>query len=363
MPGWHRIKNGQSRKWEKTDNQMENGPQLDRGKNGSKMARTWKNRKLPWKSIFWPFFAPFPSGFPCFPYFRLWPFSMPCQPGMIPKLPARHDPKIIFFTQRLSPTFLGTLFSMHSQLSKCWNYTLARKITYLYFCFRNEVPEKLHFCYKKNYFGELISRKLHVTYSFVFQRVAWKKSIWEQSSWKISFQLWNSEPIFGKGIRRSTFQWKKVVFSEKGGGNSVNQGLGKDFYRKCNSVKRFGPFTEPPDSETEKLLSSSPSRKSALRNNVFGVNFAIISGWSAFVLCSCSSSFSELILHHVWEDGKLLTNKSRGHPWKSDNFTSLVGRFAQFDSRFACESRIFSANRFSLRKKNAFLRIDLPENG
>ena len=59
---------------------------------------------------------------------------------------------------------------------------------------------------------------------------------------------------------------KKGVFSEKGGGNSVNQGFGKDFYRKGNSVKRFGPFTEPPDSQTEKLLSYSPSRKSASQN-------------------------------------------------------------------------------------------------
>ena len=42
---------------------------------------------------------------------------------------------------------------------------------------------------------------------------------------------------------------KKGVFSEKGGSNSVNQGFGKDFYRKGNSVKRFGPFTELPDSE------------------------------------------------------------------------------------------------------------------
>ena len=29
----------------------------------------------------------------------------------------------------------------------------------------------------------------------------------------------------------------------------MNQGFGKDFYRKANSVKRFGPFSEPPDSE------------------------------------------------------------------------------------------------------------------
>ena len=29
----------------------------------------------------------------------------------------------------------------------------------------------------------------------------------------------------------------------------MNQGFGKDFYRKGNSVKRVGPFTEAPDSE------------------------------------------------------------------------------------------------------------------
>ena len=38
----------------------------------------------------------------------------------------------------------------------------------------------------------------------------------------------------------------------------MNEGFGKDFYRKGNSAKRFGPFTAPPDSETEKLLSLSP---------------------------------------------------------------------------------------------------------
>ena len=39
------------------------------------------------------------------------------------------------------------------------------------------------------------------------------------------FQQVLSEPIFGKGMRRSTPQRKKGVFSEKGGGNSVNQAL------------------------------------------------------------------------------------------------------------------------------------------
>ena len=44
----------------------------------------------------------------------------------------------------------------------------------------------------------------------------------------------------------------------------MNQGFGKDLYRKGNSVKSFGPFTERPALKTEKLLSSSPSQKSAL---------------------------------------------------------------------------------------------------
>ena len=33
------------------------------------------------------------------------------------------------------------------------------------------------------------------------------------------------------------------------GGISVNERFGKDFYRKAKSVKRSGPFSEPPDSE------------------------------------------------------------------------------------------------------------------
>ena len=39
------------------------------------------------------------------------------------------------------------------------------------------------------------------------------------------------------------------IFQSKGGGNSLNEGFGRDFYRKGNLVKRFGPFTEPPDAE------------------------------------------------------------------------------------------------------------------
>ena len=46
---------------------------------------------------------------------------------------------------------------------------------------------------------------------------------------------------FGEGDATKHFSVKKsFCFSEKGGGNSVNKGFGKDFYRKGNSVKRFG---------------------------------------------------------------------------------------------------------------------------
>ena len=41
----------------------------------------------------------------------------------------------------------------------------------------------------------------------------------------------------------------EVRFVPKGGRHSMHQGLGKDFYSKGNSVKRSGPFSEPPDSE------------------------------------------------------------------------------------------------------------------
>ena len=41
----------------------------------------------------------------------------------------------------------------------------------------------------------------------------------------------------------------------------MNQGFGKDFYRKGNSVKRFGPFTEPPDSENWKVAVLIPFPK------------------------------------------------------------------------------------------------------
>ena len=53
----------------------------------------------------------------------------------------------------------------------------------------------------------------------------------------------------GRGCDEALFSEQKGFFSEKGGRNSVNEGFGKDFYRKGNSVKRSGRFSKPPDSQ------------------------------------------------------------------------------------------------------------------
>ena len=52
---------------------------------------------------------------------------------------------------------------------------------------------------------------------------------------------------FWEGDATKHFSVKRKGFSVKGGGHSVNEGFGKDFYRKGSSVKRSGPFNEAPD--------------------------------------------------------------------------------------------------------------------
>ena len=69
----------------------------------------------------------------------------------------------------------------------------------------------------------------------------------------------NSEPIFGKGMRRSTFRWRKGLFSEKGGGNLVRISTGKAIQWRAP-----GPFSEPPDSEKWKVAVLIPFPKTSL---------------------------------------------------------------------------------------------------
>ena len=52
----------------------------------------------------------------------------------------------------------------------------------------------------------------------------------------------------GRGCDEALFSEKKG-FSVKRGRQFSEWGFGKDFYRKGNSVKSSGPFSEPPDSE------------------------------------------------------------------------------------------------------------------
>ena len=54
--------------------------------------------------------------------------------------------------------------------------------------------------------------------------------------------------FLGRGCDEALFSEKTGFSVKRGGGTSVNEGLGKDFYRKGNSVRRSGPFSEPPDS-------------------------------------------------------------------------------------------------------------------
>ena len=67
LPGWYGMENGQKPEMQI---KMENGPKLDRGKDGKKMAQKWKNNgKLPQNPFFclcpalgrFPFRFPFPA--------------------------------------------------------------------------------------------------------------------------------------------------------------------------------------------------------------------------------------------------------------------------------------------------------------
>ena len=70
--------------------------------------------------------------------------------------------------------------------------------------------------------------------------------------------------VFWEGDATKHFSVKKGACSEKGGGNSVNEGFGKDVYRKGNSVKRFEPFSEPLDSKTQSVAILAQGKQMGL---------------------------------------------------------------------------------------------------
>ena len=73
-----------------------------------------------------------------------------------------------------------------------------------------------------------------------------------------------SEPIFGKGMRRSTFQWKKGFSAKRGEAIQWIRGLVRISTGKAIQCRGSGHSLNRRTLKTEKLLSSSPSRKSAL---------------------------------------------------------------------------------------------------
>ena len=79
------------------------------------------------------------------------------------------------------------------------------------------------------------------------------------------------EWCLGKGMRRSRNQWRKAPFHWMKAMHSVNEGFGKEFYRKGNSVKRSAPFSEPPDSENWILLRSSREEKTHKHKQIWGI--------------------------------------------------------------------------------------------
>ena len=75
-----------------------------------------------------------------------------------------------------------------------------------------------------------------------------------------------SEPIFGKGMRRSTFQWKKGFSVKRGEAIQWIRGLVRISTGKAIQWRGSGIYwtARVQTLKTEKLLSSSLSRKSAL---------------------------------------------------------------------------------------------------
>ena len=55
---------------------------------------------------------------------------------------------------------------------------------------------------------------------------------------------WNG--VLGRGCDEAKNQWRKAPFHWKGSRHSVNEGNGKEFHRKGNSLKRFRWFSESP---------------------------------------------------------------------------------------------------------------------
>ena len=89
--------------------------------------------------------------------------------------------------------------------------------------------------------------------------VVWRLHRWLHVSCFVYF-----EPIFGKGMRRSTFQWKKGFSVKRGEAIQWMRGLVRLSTGKAIQWRGPGHSVNRRTLKIEKLLSSSPSRKWAL---------------------------------------------------------------------------------------------------
>ena len=122
-------------------------------------------------------------------------------------------------------------------------YIPARKYYIHKFCFGIDFP-KNYMSVIRNISLELISPKLHITYSSVIQRITWK-SVWELFSWKASFHL----PSRPKLLQKNSLQRKCF-----GAINFVK--ITKESLYKANSLACFLAKIDTPVAATLQRKSS-----------------------------------------------------------------------------------------------------------
>ena len=100
-------------------------------------------------------------------------------PSLLQKTP-RSVQKMEFFLHEkktrnecIFGTLLGALSGSGGNPTFCTEHTPARKYYIHKFLFLELISRRITFQLQDNNFLELISHKLHITYSFVIQRITW----------------------------------------------------------------------------------------------------------------------------------------------------------------------------------------------
>ena len=104
--------------------------------------------------------------------------------------------------------------------------------------------------------------------------------------------------------------------------HSVNEGTGREFDRKGNSLKRFRPFSESPDSKNRNFLLSSPSQISAPRFWVPTVsrgkthkNLKLFAQHATSLLRSCQRTLTEMLTTRMGNQHLSLNHQAKVTLW------------------------------------------------